>query len=153
MDFKNSQDKSQRGQSMVEFAFGMVVVMILMAGVVDGARALFTYMALRDAAQEGAIYGSTEPADTAGITERVNISSEYAKDMSSSGDMTVQISYTDTAGNTKTSLICLGDGVTVTVSYPQFPLTMPFLGAFIGQQWVPISASITDTVLRPPCGP
>ena len=72
-----------------------------------------------------------------------------AEDMAAGGDTTVAISYVDANGNT--SVHCLGDGITITVSYPQFPLTMPFIGTFVGRQWVPITASITDTILRPPC--
>jgi hypothetical protein len=150
-DSKHLNDTGQRGQSMVEFALSLVILLILLSGIVDMGRALFTYMALRDAAQEGAIYGSTEPVDTTGITARVNISSNMASDMASSGDLQVQISYVDPGGNAKTTNICLGDGIVVQVAHNTFPLTMPFLGAILGTQTIPINASITDTVLRPPC--
>jgi len=46
---RNCQEK---GQSLVEFAFGLVILMILISGIVDLGRAFFTYMALNDAAQE-----------------------------------------------------------------------------------------------------
>ena len=68
---------SEHGQSMMEFAFGLVFLFVLISGIADGGRALFTYMTLRDAAQEGALYGSTNPTDTEKIVERVCNSSNY----------------------------------------------------------------------------
>ncbi|MFC1879838.1 TadE/TadG family type IV pilus assembly protein, partial [Chloroflexota bacterium] len=67
-DLKKDGRSGQDGQSLVEFAVALVFLLLLIAGIVDVSRALFTYMALRDAAQEGALYGSTNPLDTGGIT-------------------------------------------------------------------------------------
>jgi hypothetical protein len=141
----------QRGQSLVEFAISLVILLLIIAGLVDAGRALFTYMALRDAAQEGALYGSTNPLDTPGIIARVEQSSNMSQDMSSDPDFDVEIIYVD--ANSSPSLQCMGDGITVRVSHRRFPLTMPFLGALLGRQWVPITATITDTILLPPCEP
>jgi Flp pilus assembly protein TadG len=57
MKNKIHETRVENGQSMVEFAFGMVILMIILVGIVDLGRAFFTFMALRDAAQEGAVYG------------------------------------------------------------------------------------------------
>ena len=54
---KNSNTK-ERGQAIVELATSMVILLTLLAGVVDLGRALFTWITLRDAAQEGASYAS-----------------------------------------------------------------------------------------------
>jgi len=51
---------SEHGQSMVELALTITILMILLAGVIDMGRAFFTYMAMRDAAQN--------PAGGAGLT-------------------------------------------------------------------------------------
>jgi hypothetical protein len=134
------------GQGLIEFAISLVVLMILVAGIVDGGRALFTYMALRDAAQEGALYGSIEPYPAPAIEDRLKISSDFAEDMAAT--LQVTISFNDGA---KTSdQACLGDEITVTVLYPDFPVTMPFIGIFVGNDF-DISASISDTVLQPGC--
>jgi hypothetical protein len=154
------KNTGQRGQSMVEFSLTMVILLVLLVGIVDVGRALFTYMALRDAAQEGAIFGSTHPGSIfePEMKARVRISSTMMNDIFSAacGGLpsecpNIVISYINPGGGAKTSNICMGDGVTVRVNYPRFPITMPFLGAIIGQQYIPISATITDTVLRPPC--
>ena len=117
-----------------------------MAGVVDGGRALFTYMALRDAAQEGALYGSINPADTAGILARVRGASTQIQDLANGGDLVVPAPTYSDPGN-----VCMGTGITIEVSTPNFSLTMPFLGVIVGSQTIPIVATITDTILRPPC--
>jgi Flp pilus assembly protein TadG len=71
---------SERGQSIVEFGVGMVVLIILLAGIVDGGRALFTYMAIREAAQEGALFGSTDPTQTSMIVSRAENASDLIRD-------------------------------------------------------------------------
>src|SRR3989337_2167244 len=52
-DFKNIG-----GQSMVEFAISLMVILLLLAGAINFGLALFTYVQMRDAAQEAALYGS-----------------------------------------------------------------------------------------------
>jgi hypothetical protein len=39
----------------------------------------------------------------------------------------------------------------VTAVYPDFPLTMPFMGAILGSQTLSLQASVTATILRPWC--
>lgn len=133
-----------RGQSLVEFAFSMVILLILLSGIFDGGRAIFTWMALRDGAQEGALYGSTNPTDTAGVQLRVRNSSNMLQDLSNDVNAITSVQVT-------VATACMGNAITVRVAYDNFPIVMPFIGTFIGSQTVPISASITDTILRPPC--
>ncbi|HZD56567.1 MAG TPA: hypothetical protein VE136_07590, partial [Anaerolineales bacterium] len=47
------------------------------------------------------------------------------------------------------SAACAGGEVTVTATYADFPVTMPFLGTLIGRQAFDIRASSTDDVLTP----
>ncbi len=135
---------AERGQSLVEFAFMLVILLVLLSGIVDAGRALFTYLAMRDAAQEGALYGSTAPTDSAGIIDRVCHSSNMLADLCN-----------DTTNfHVVPSLIgaaCIGNGIQVEVRHDAFPLTMPFIGVFIGGQSVPIRATVIDTILTPKC--
>jgi Flp pilus assembly protein TadG len=136
--------RTEKGQSMVEFAVGMVVLIVLLAGIVDGGRALFTYMALRDAAQEGALFGSVNPTNNGAIQARVYGSSNVVQSLVAGGNtVNVQVNIIGSA--------CSGHGIQVTVSFDNFTLTMPFLGTLIGSQTVGISASATDTILSPAC--
>lgn len=50
----------QSGQSMVEFALVVPVFLVLMAGLLDGCRLLFTYNELQEAARVGARWAAVE---------------------------------------------------------------------------------------------
>lgn len=137
--------RKEKGQSLVEFAFSIVVLLLLVAGAVDLGRALYTYMGLRDAAQEGALYGSTNPTLESEIVSRVRNSSNLLQGLSadSSANTSVQVTVFGPA--------CTNNAIKVRVAYSNFPLSMPFLGALIGSQTVGISAEVTDTILSPSC--
>ncbi len=60
-----------KGQSMVEMAIVMPLLCLIMLGTLDVGRVFFDYIQMRNAAMEGAIYGSRNPSDTPGITQRV----------------------------------------------------------------------------------
>ncbi len=141
----SNQDHPEKGQSLVEFSVILVIVLLLLSGVFDLGRALYVYMSLRDAAQEGALYGSVNPNDTSGIRSRASNSSNSLQSFSyiSGANITTDISVTGSA--------CVGNAITVKVSYTNFPITMPFLGTILGRQYVGISASVTDTILSPAC--
>lgn len=134
-------DNTQSGQSLVEFAVSLVILLMLISGIVDGSRALFTYMALRDAAQEGALYGSVNPTLTNAIENRVYASSNVVKSIED--EVTINVTILGSP--------CNGSGIRVEVSYADFPISMPFLGAVIGSQTVGIKASVVDTILSPAC--
>jgi len=134
-------NRAEKGQSLVEMAVALVILLLLVGGIVDIGRAFFTYMAMRDSVQEGAIYGSINPTLTQEIRNHVLGSSEMIPDILSSDDITVEV----------IGAPCTGNGIRVTASYPDFPLTMPFIGAVVGGQTIPISATVTDTILSPGC--
>ncbi len=60
------KQKSERGQSLVELSISLVVLLYLLSGAVEFGLAFFQFVQLRDAAQEGALFGSMNPA--VGIT-------------------------------------------------------------------------------------
>jgi len=164
--------KREQGQSLVEFTMSITFLLLLVAGVVDLGRAFFTYIALRDAAQEGAAYASIarkyriQEMQCAEIEARTRSTSDtQVVDLD---DTDIDINYYDffdvnliTPYNCNSLHpenfaidnfhSCYGSTVVVTVSYPDFPLATPFLGSLIGSQTVPIQASIEDTVLTPEC--
>src|SRR3990172_6767016 len=55
--------RGERGQSLVELALSLTVILLLLAGAVDFSIAYFSFSAMQDAAQEGALYGSINPED------------------------------------------------------------------------------------------
>jgi Flp pilus assembly protein TadG len=138
---KEIRHYKERGQSFAEFAISLVVLLILIAGIVDLGRAFFTYIALRDAAQEAAIYGAINPADTTEIQNRGLAVLSNRVDTSS---VTITPVVTGTCNNSV-------NNIEVTVQFNNFTITTPFLGTLVGRQTFDISASVVDTILSPPC--
>lgn len=134
--------KSERGQSLVELAISIVVLLMLLAGAVEFGIAFFRLVQLRDAAQEGALYGSINPTDPGGIESRARNSS------------TSPLNLTNPCGGTNGVCVsieylpdwCPGDGVRVTMSYSH-RIFMPFVAAAIGRPTIPLSAQVTHTIL------
>jgi len=135
---------TERGQSLVEFAISLTVIMMLLAGAVEFGIALFQFVQLRDAAQEGALYGSIHPGDDTNIEARIRSASLSPINLQNDPDVTIVITYPDGAPN------CEGKGIQVEVSYPH-RIGMPFIGPIIGSNTIPLTGRVTDTILRPVC--
>jgi Flp pilus assembly protein TadG len=146
--------KGERGQSLVELGISLLILVYLLAGLVEFGVLFFQYIQLRDAAQEGALYGSTRPFDVLAIVDRVKYSSDSPLDLPvlvASGDVTVSInidgiSSTDLANYAIVD--CEGHGIQVVVGY-EHQIFMPFMAALLGSPTIPLSASVTDTILTP----
>ena len=132
----------EEGQSFTEMAISLVFILILLAGIVDLGRMFFVFVALRDAAQEGASYASFCPADISGIQARVRSASSNPVNLYDTTAITIIISP-DCANPANAALCDTGDGLTVTVGSPTFNFTMPFLGGVT----IPLNARVTDTIL------
>ncbi len=165
----------EQGQSLVELAMSLVILLTLLAGLVDFGRAFFTFVALRDAAQEGAAYASIINADpledsndvTAycqGITNRVLITTSdlnggpaasgpvNLQELANAGEITIQTLINGNDCSTVSPAdVCMGSAVSVTVTYDSFPLTTPLLGSILGTQTLTIDADINETILTPAC--
>jgi len=130
----------QRGQSLVETALFITLLMVLMMGVIDLGRAYFSYLSLKDAAAEGAAYASIRPDDLAQIDARV-------RGESPSGLIDWSTAQVET---TFTGPACRGYGVRVKVTI-DYQLLTPFVGAIVGSQVLPLSADVVNTILSPGC--
>ena len=143
--------RDESGQSLVEFAISLVLLLLLVVVIMDAARALFTYLSMRDAAQEGALFASAYPTSEDDIRDRVCDSSDMMSDLCDNSSVNITISPT------VSGVYCMGssgsesNGIKVRIDYPSFPLTMPLVGAIIGSQTVSISAEVIDTILAPKC--
>lgn len=51
----------RRGQGLVEFALSITILLLLMMGTVDLGRAFVVWLAIHDAAAEGALYAAVNP--------------------------------------------------------------------------------------------
>jgi Flp pilus assembly protein TadG len=145
--------RAERGQSLTEFSLALVILLTLVAGVADLGRMFFAYIIIRDAAQEGAVYGSIAdksdlPTLQTEVEDRVK---EAFTDPDNPSDTPIDISKLQV----QTSVIgatCAapGSGVRVQVDYA-VPVTMPFLGAIIGSQEMKMTAVVENAILSPAC--
>lgn len=139
----------QRGQSLVEFAVSMVILLILLTGIVDFGWAFFTLVSLNDAAQEGAAYAAICPVQTTDIRNRVL---ESAPDLIG---RTLQASDIDICVAVTDSTSCgaapqIGGYVKVELDYDHQVIT-PFIGAIIGTQTIPLRARAWNRILQTTC--
>ncbi len=130
--------RRENGQGFVEFAVGITFLLVLLAGVLDLGRAYFSYIALQDAAQEGASYASIAPTDITGIRDRVRATSSGPIDFVLFDDSQIEVQLLGGS--------CTGNGIKVTVKMG-FRLVAPF---FSGNS-LALSAEATDTILQDNC--
>lgn len=133
---------SDKGQSLVELAISFVVLIYLLSGAAEFGIAFFQFVQLRDAAQEGALYGSIYPDDINGIEDRVRNSSSTPLDLNSSNvHVTIQYGH---------ALKCEGNFIKVIVSYPH-KIFMPFMPQLLNTDVLWLHGEVSDTILRPVC--
>jgi Flp pilus assembly protein TadG len=140
--------KTERGQSLVELSISLLVLLYLLSGAVEFGLAFFQFVQLRDAAQEGALYGSMNTS--VDIESRVRGASSSPINLSDTGNVIVTITAKDVETNSTipVSGACEGDALQVEVSYPH-AVFMPFMSQLIGPT-ITLHATVTDTVLAPP---
>lgn len=146
----------EKGQSLIELAISLPVILLILLGTIDFGMALFSYSILRDAAQEGALYGSFNPSNTKEIENRArNIlpRSDEAVfsspvDLRDTSRVTVDIDAIgdDCRGTTRG----VANSIRVNVIY-QYPIVMPFTGNIIGSDTITLTGSATNIILQPPC--
>ncbi|MGQ9684308.1 MAG: TadE/TadG family type IV pilus assembly protein [Anaerolineae bacterium] len=60
-------ERGRAGQTLAEFAIVVLIFILLVVGIVDISRGVYTYNMLKSAAREGARYGTFHPYDEEGI--------------------------------------------------------------------------------------
>src|SRR5215211_3346066 len=145
--------KGERGQSLVELGISLVILLYLLAGAVEFGVLFFQFVQLRDAAQEGALYGSMNPTNTSEITNRLRFASSSPINLDTeitNGNVTVSISIDGiSSGDANYATVdCEGHGLEVQVSYDHH-IFMPFMPQLLGRSSIPLTAEVTDTILTP----
>ena len=133
--------KTERGQSLVELSISLTFMLFVLAGVVEFGMAFFQFIQLRDAAQEGALYGSIHPVDTNGIISRVRYSSSSPVDLTNTTTVRVTPTIIGSA--------CEGNGLQIDVYYDHV-VFMPFMSQILGPKRT-LHATVIDTILSPMC--
>lgn len=150
MNLKFHAPTSSKGQSLVELAISMMILTYLLSGAVQFGIAFFQFVQLRDAAQEGALYGSINPPHNSGDSYQMTAIANRAKASSNSpidleNDLNVRVAVTVTDGQ-----YCEGGSLKVTITYPH-QIFMPFMSALIGRSTIDLTATVVDTILTPVC--
>jgi len=157
--------KEPRAQSLVELAISLMIMLLLLLGAVEFSLALFQYVTIRDAAQEGAIYGSINPTKVEGIKYRVEAAAEHPDDPDNLynsgvvsldrngtnpklGTVTVTINGDDCEGTSIISGVSTPNSLTITVRYPH-----PIIFPLIAPNPITLTARVTNTILQPTCTP
>ena len=143
---------SQKGQSLVELAISITILVYLLSGAVEFGIAFFQFVQLRDAAQEGALYGSLNPPANSDVNdpnrldiiERAEASSSSPIDLANDLAVNVEVEVTD-------GQYCEGGSLEVRITYPH-QVFMPFIEVITGGT-IPLTATVTDTILTPVCPP
>lgn len=140
---------SERGQALVEAGLVFILVLLMLGGLVEFGWAYFHYLALQDAAGEGAAYGSMFPtwhypsdsADPNNIAYRVRNESQ-----------TELLDWSSTGVNVEAPFTTPGNQITVTVTYDHELIT-PFLTGFTDGGAIRLRATAVQTILSPPSSP
>jgi Flp pilus assembly protein TadG len=159
----------ERGQSLVELGVSLLILLYLLSGAAEFGVLFFQFVQLRDAAQEGALYGSMNPwidsttapyndgkfeageaINQADIEARVRAASSSPIDLSNLD--TTSPTYVTVTIASPDGMLCEGHAIQVTVSYNHH-IFMPFIPRLTGRTDIPLSATVTDTILTPLCGP
>jgi Flp pilus assembly protein TadG len=153
---KRRYTQSERGQSLVELAITLPILILLLLGTLDFGMAIFSYSMLRDAAQEGAFYGSFNPNNVAEIENRARNISPRADDAVFSSPVQLRDADLIKVNVKVLGRSCQGaeDGaansIQVNVSY-RYPILMPFIGRLIGSNTIPLTGTATNVILQPQC--
>jgi hypothetical protein len=153
---QKKRKRTERGQSLVELAVSLPIILLLLIATIDFAMAIFTYSILRDAAQEGALYGSINPANREEIETRVrNISPRGEDEVFSSpvdlrNEDLVKVRIEALGGACQGISGGTANSIRVTVSYP-YPVIMPFAGQIIGSDTIELRGVASNVILQPPC--
>ncbi|MCA0172570.1 TadE family protein [Bacillus sp. RAR_GA_16] len=121
--------RSEKGQSMVEFALVLPILVMLLFGIIDFGRIFHTYLAIDHASREAARAASVGENDATIISTAVKSASNISL---GAGQIAVS------PGGTKSS----GSDVTVTITYP-----ISFLTPVVSNLTGPITLK-SSTVMR-----
>ncbi|CAM3951916.1 TadE family protein [Cohnella lubricantis] len=121
--------KEQKGQSLVEFALVLPLLLLLICGIVDAGRLLFAYASLNMTVQESVRLGGLGKGDSAIVS--------YAKSHVRVGDASdLQVKITPTESARKS-----GQDVSVTLTY-SLPLIMPLISEIMPTPVLSASSTI-----------
>lgn len=157
---------AERGQSLVEFTFGLMAMLMIVSGLLDIGRAYFTFVALEDAAGEAALFLAINPhcasdgelggepvADNLIGNNSAPIDPKYKCDPPNNAMWRAQesggglIEWTTAVQTSATPRgFSVGEPVEVTISYP-FQLLMPIIPDIAGANTLTLTAHASQIIV------
>ena len=96
--------RRQQGQSLVEFALVVTVLLTMLLGMVDFAFAYYSQVVIRNAVAEGGYYAIQHPGDSAGIEAAIDLELANRQFIEKVGSPTIAQCVNDSAGGKKTTI-------------------------------------------------
>src|SRR4051794_18501584 len=96
--------RRQHGQSVVEFALVITVLLTMLLGMVDFGLAYNSQVVIRNAVAEGGYYAIQHPGDTAGIEAAIDLELANRPFIQKVGHPTITACGTDAVGGKQTSI-------------------------------------------------
>ncbi len=151
MQTEKPNPRSERAQSLVEFAVSATLMLMLLLGIMDLARAFFVYLTLRDAAQEGAVYGSICPENTFKIEQRARSASSVLVPLQDTAKVSVTCNFLDAykapKGACGVGTPAAGEYVHITVTFNNYEFITPFISNIVGPS-ITMRGDVSDVILR-----
>ena len=97
-------DRRQQGQSLVEFALIVTLLLTMLLGMVDFAFAYYSQVVIRNAVAEGGYYAIQHPGDTAGIEAAIDAELANRQFIQKVGSPSIVVCGTDAVGGKQTSI-------------------------------------------------
>jgi len=132
----------RHGQSLVEFAIILPVLLTMCMGAIDLGRVYFAHVALVGAVEQGARLAAWSPASSDTDVRAAVVNEPGATILLSSGSVTITPSKTETIPPTDRPK---GSTVTVTAT-TAFPLLTPVMHAAAGRSSITLTASASMVV-------
>ncbi|HNA59234.1 MAG TPA: pilus assembly protein [Chitinophagales bacterium] len=153
---ENQTSIRQKGQSLVELAVSLPVILLILLGTFDIGMALFSYSIIRDSAQEGALYGSFNPGNKAEIENRARniLPRDQGEVFSSPVDLrnkdSVSIDIITKGAECQGVTKGTANYIQVKITY-NYPILFPLIGQLFGSDGIQISSTASNVILQPPC--
>jgi Flp pilus assembly protein TadG len=97
-------DRHQHGQSIVEFALIITLLLTMLLGMVDFGFAYNSQVVIRNAVAEGGYYAIQHPRDTAGIEAAIDLELANRPFIEEVGAPDIDVCVADSVGGNKTTI-------------------------------------------------
>ena len=127
--------RKEKGQSLLEMALLLPILLIVLMGVLDLGRAYYVTVALEDVAGEGAVYAALHPNDLNGIRDRAVSSSNGLVVVDAS---MIRVEYPPQ--------IVPGASITVSVGY-SFTIATPLVNGMVSNGVLQLRREASEPIL------